>query len=120
MSDYDIQIGVRIKKIRELLHLSQSAFGESLGVSYSAIGLYENGKRSVPETIKKSICREHNVNYLFLIEGIGEVFANIPETILDELVLQYELSDEERSLILDFCKLQKEQRRIVMDFLNRK
>ena len=45
------------------------------------------------------------------------MFTNLPETILDELALQYELTDEEKDLVSDFCKLTKEQRSIIMAFL---
>lgn len=119
MSNIDIELGIRMKWIREDLGLSQKEFGDSVGVSYSAIGLYENGKRSVPEPIKKSVCREHNVNYLFLTTGIGEPYTNLPDTILEELALQYDLTDEEKSLVRDFCDLPKDQRRIIMSFLVR-
>ena len=48
------------------------------------------------------------------------MFTNLPETILDELALQYELTDEEKDLVSDFCKLPKEQRNVVMAFLRGK
>ena len=48
------------------------------------------------------------------------MFTNLPETILDELALQYELTDLEKDLVGDFCKLPKEQRNIVITFLRGK
>lgn len=118
----DKEIGIRIKEIRtcEFVNLNQTDFGEKIGVSYSAIGLYENGKRTVPETVKKSICREFNVNYLFLDKGIGEMFTDLPETVIDELAIEFDLDESEKELVRDFVKLPKEQRRILMDFLRRK
>lgn len=118
----DKEIGTRIKEIRtcEFVNLNQTDFGEKIGVSYSAIGLYENGKRTVPETVKKSICREFNVNYLFLDKGIGEMFTDLPETVIDELAVEFDLDESEKELVRDFVKLPKEQRRILMNFLRRK
>lgn len=117
----DYEMGIRIKEIRtcEFVNLNQTDFGQKIGVGQSAIGLYENGKRTVPETVKKSICREFNVNYLFLDKGIGEMFADLPETVIDELAVEFDLDESEKDLIRDFVKLPKEQRRILMDFLRR-
>ena len=112
-------IGERIKMIREALGLSQTVFGQKVGVGQSAIGLYENSKRSVPETIKKSICREFNVNYLFLDTGIGEIFTDLPETAIDELAEEFDLDESEKELVRDFVKLPKERRRFIMEFLRR-
>ena len=45
------------------------------------------------------------------------MFTNLPETILDELALQYELTDDEKNLVSDFCQLPKEHRKIVLNFM---
>lgn len=115
------EIGIRIKEIRtcEYVNLNQTAFGDKIGVGQSAIGLYENGKRTVPETVKKSICREFNVNYLYLDAGVGNMFADLPETVIEELVVEYDLDEPEKELIQDFVKMPKEQRKILMNFLRR-
>lgn len=117
----DYEMGIRIKEIRtcEFVNLNQTDFGQKIGVGQSAIGLYENGKRTVPETVKKSICREFNVNYLFLDKGIGEMFADLPETAIDELAIEFDLDESEKDLVRDFVRLPKEQRKILMDFLRR-
>ena len=74
-------------------------------------------RRNPSAPVISLICREFNVNRAWLVEGIGDMFTNLPETILDELALQYELTDEEKDLVSDFCKLTKEQRSIIMAFL---
>ena len=112
-------IGSRIKQIRELLSLTQTEFGEKIGLSYTSIGMYENQKRSVSESVKKSICREFNVNYLFLDTGVGEIFTDLPETVIDELAEEFDLDESEKELVRDFVKLPKEQRQILMNFLRR-
>ena len=114
-----VSIGERIKMIREFLGLNQTAFGQKIGVGQSAIWLYENNKRSVPETVRKSICREFNVNYLFLDTGVGEMFTDLPETVIDELAEEFDLDESEKELVRDFVKLPKEQRKILMNFLRR-
>jgi transcriptional regulator with XRE-family HTH domain len=109
----------RLKELRKVLRLNQEKFGEKIGVSGSAVCNYENGSRTLMEQTIKSICREFNVDYLWLTEGIGEMFTNVPETILDELAFQYNLSDDEKKLVHDFVELDKDQRQVLMNFLRK-
>lgn len=110
----------RLKELRKYLNLSQKVFATKLGITDSGLSNLESGKRNLTEQMVISICREFNVNRAWLVDGIGEIFTNLPETIIDELGLQFELSDEEKDLVADFCKLPKEQRFIVMNFLRNK
>ena len=47
----------------------------------------------------KAICREYNVNYDYLIYEEGEMFSDLPQTILDELCAQYSLNDFDKAII---------------------
>ena len=87
--------GERIKLVRKELNLTLEKFGERIGLKKSSLSQVENGINSVTEQLIKSICREFNVDYLWLTTGEGEMFNNLPETVLDELALQYGLTDEE-------------------------
>ncbi len=107
----------RLKELRKTLGLNQEDFGSKIGLTRSAICNYENGSRTLMEQTIISICREFNVNRVWLVEGTGDMFTNLPETILDELALQFDLSEEEKGLVADFCNLSKEQRTIIMRFL---
>jgi len=107
----------RLKKLRKTLGLNQEDFGSKIGLTRSAICNYENGSRTLMEQTIISICREFNVNRVWLVEGIGDMFTNLPETILDELALQFDLSVDEKELVADFCNLSKEQRTVIMRFL---
>lgn len=110
----------RLKELRKTLGLNQEDFGSKIGLTRSAICNYENGSRTLMEQTIISICREFNVNRAWLVEGIGDMFTNLPETILDELALQFDLSEEEKELVEDFCNLPKEYRKIMMDWLRGK
>ena len=110
-------MNTRIEELRNILGLSQDKFGEKLGVTRTAVCAWENGRRGISEQTIISICREFNVNRSWLVDGIGDIFNNLPETILDELAIQFDLSNEEKELVADFCNLSKEQRMIIMSFL---
>ena len=107
----------RLKELRKYLNLSQKVFAEKLGITDSGLSNLESGKRNLTEQMIISICREFNVNRAWLVEGVGDMFTNLPETILDELALQFELTEDEKDLVTDFCELSKEQRHIVMNFI---
>lgn len=68
----------RIKKIRKLNKLTQTEFGEKIGVKGNTVTGYETGLRSPSDAIIVSICREFGVNETWLRTGEGEVF--IPKT----------------------------------------
>ena len=57
---------VAVKKVREQIGLSQQAFADQLGVSFSTVNRWEQG-RHVPNriTIKaiEELCKAHNVQF---------------------------------------------------------
>ena len=91
--------GERVKEIRKTLHLTLEKFGEKLGVGKTAISKIEKDERNLTDQMAKSICREYNVNYDYLIYEEGEMFSDLPQTILDELCAQYSLNDFDKAII---------------------
>lgn len=103
-------IGERIKTIREAKDLSQEAFGAKLGVMKTTVSGWENGRRQPGEATLKSIMREWNVSYSYLTEGKGDMFDDLPETLLDELADEYHLTDIQKKLVKTFLELDDEQK----------
>lgn len=64
----------RIRQIRKELKLTQSEFGERIGVKANTVTGYESGVRSPSDAIVVSICREFGVNEVWLRTGEGEPF----------------------------------------------
>ena len=91
--------GERVKEIRKTLNLTLEKFGEKLGVGKTAISTLEKYERNLTDQMAKSICREYNVNYDYLIYEEGEMFSDLPQTILDELCAQYSLNDFDKAII---------------------
>lgn len=71
-------ISIRIKELRKHQKLSQSAFGEKIGVSRDVIKNLELNIVPVKEHFIKLICSEFNVNENWLKTGYGEMFNNSP------------------------------------------
>ena len=112
-------LGTRIKELRSALNLSMEAFGNNIGVTKSSISKLEKSENNPSEQTLKLICREYNVNYVWLTEGIGDMFMGIPETIIDELVVQYDLSDTETNILKNYLSLTKDQRQVMQEYLRK-
>ena len=110
----------RLKLLRSTLGINQSDFSNKIGVSRSAISRLESGDINFTEQMILSICREFNVNRAWFVEGTGDMFSNLPKTILDELALHFELTDDEKELVSDFCNLPKDYRKIIINYFRGK
>lgn len=102
--------GERVKEVRKSLSLTLEEFGEKVGVQRSAVSKIERGDRGLTDQMIKSICREFNVNYDWLMYGDGEMFSNLPQTVLDELCRQYSMDDFDRQLIALYLEMTEDER----------
>ncbi len=66
----------RIKQIRKDAGLTQEQFAQKIGVSRNTIATYETSDRTPIAAVILSICREFNVNELWLRTGAGDIYAN--------------------------------------------
>lgn len=67
----------RIRELRKSLHLTQTEFGERLGVSLSVINNIEYNRLSRPDqklSLIKLMCKEFGVNEEWLLTGEGDPF----------------------------------------------
>lgn len=102
--------GERIKEIRIALNLTLEQFGIKVGVTKAAMSNIEKGNRNVTEQMRKAICREFNVNYDYLMYDEGEMFSNLPQTVLDELCRQYNMDDFDKQLIALYLEMTEDER----------
>lgn len=102
----------RIKALRKALGLTQQDFADKLGIKRGAIANYEIGRNEPIDAVLSLICREFNVNPVWLREGTGEMFVTRSRN--DEIaayvgrVLKDEDADFQRSLILLMSQLPPE------------
>ena len=64
----------RIKSIRLKLGLTQSEFGEKIGISQNYVWMIEKGERVPSDRTVADICRVFNVDPCWLETGDGEMF----------------------------------------------
>ena len=75
----------RIKKVRQFYGLTQSDFGQRIGVKGNTVTNYENGLRSPSETVLMAISREFGISLEWLKDGTGDML--IPVSRNDEIAM---------------------------------
>lgn len=77
--------GERIREVRKALGLTLEKFGEKIGMKKNSVSQLENGKNSVTEQVVKAICREYNVDYMWLTTGDGEMFIDTDDDFIERI-----------------------------------
>ncbi|MGN9105854.1 helix-turn-helix domain-containing protein [Oliverpabstia intestinalis] len=77
--------GERIREVRKTLGLTLEKFGEKIGMKKNSVSQLENGKNSVTEQVIKAICREYNVDYMWLTTGDGEMFIDTDDDFIERI-----------------------------------
>lgn len=109
-------IGERIKELRKALSLTQTAFGERIGLKQNSVALIEAGRATSDQTIF-AICREFRVNEEWLRTGAGDMFVPTPASIVDELAEEYHLCPEAQAMVEKFITLDPAAQLAVFDYM---
>ena len=108
------QIGDRIYSLRKKLGLSQGDFGSKIGIKKAAI---ENNRSNPSEQTILLICKEFNVNYAWLKEGLGDMTSEYSDVLLRRLTDEYDLDDLDRKIVENYLRLSKEKREVIKEYL---
>lgn len=90
--------------------VKQYAVAEALGVTETAVSAWRNGRRNLTEQTIKAICREFNVNYMWLTSGDGEMFIDTDDDIM-EIIDRIMLGENEfhKNLFKTFARLDEDE-----------
>ena len=77
--------GERVREIRKSLGLTLDKFGDKLGVQKSAISKIERGVSNLTDVNIKAICREFNVDYMWLTTGEGNMFIDSDNDVMNAI-----------------------------------
>ena len=94
--------GERIREVRKNLGLTLEKFGEKIGMNKNSVSQLENGKNSVTEQVVKAICREYNVDYMWLTTGDGEMFIDTDDDFIERIDRIMAGEDEARKNLFKF------------------
>lgn len=113
-------INDRVKVLRKELGLTLEKFGQHLGVGKTAINKIEKGENNVTEQMTKAICREFNVDYFWLTEGIGnEMFIKKETDPIKLVAKEHGLTDLEAEIVVEFMKLTAEERAMMVNIIGK-
>lgn len=110
-------MGDRIKQLRLDLGMSQLTFADKLGITTSAVGMYEVGKRSPSSGVVALICKTFGVNEAWLRTGEGSMFTDDARLIAVKNAIDEVFADEDaefrRRWFEMSCNLTDEQWRVL-------
>ena len=64
----------RVKEVRKHLGMTQTEFGDALGVSRDVINSYERGRVTPTQTLLDLLCMRYGVDPIWMETGEGEMF----------------------------------------------
>ena len=77
--------GERVKEVRKSLGLTLEKFGERIGLKKNTMSAIETGRNSLTDANVKAICREFNVDYIWLTSGEGEMFVESDDDFFERI-----------------------------------
>ena len=114
-----MEVYERIRELRKNhLHLSQTDFGDRLGVSRSVIKNIELNALARPDqklSLIKLICKEFSVNEDWLLNGNEPMFVEPDTFSLDDFVKQRGATELEMQIIKTYFDLDAETREMLVE-----
>lgn len=100
----------RIKIVRKNNKLSQAEFGNRIGITKSSVSLLESGKNQPSEQTINLICKEFEINYLWLTQGIGSMEEQADHSAIDRIdAIMTGSNETAKSILKAFSKLGKDE-----------
>lgn len=109
----------RVRELRKSLNLSQTKFGEKLGVSKDVVVNIELERVELKELMLNLICKTFNVNPLWILDGQGEMFVDTPNILIDNLAVEYNLNPTEKKIISNFVNLSESERNQIIELVKK-
>lgn len=103
-----MMFGERLRTLRRNAHLTQQELGKRLGVSTSAIGMYEQNRRTPDHTVIGRVCDVFGVSADYLLRDASEDLS----VLLREMRMRLSSKD---ALMFDGVPLSDEDARAVLD-----
>ena len=94
--------GERVREVRKALGLTLEKFGDKIGMKKNSVSQIENGKNNVTDANIKAICREFNVDYIWLTTGEGEMFVDSDDDFMEKIDRIMAGEDDARKNIFKF------------------
>ena len=109
----------RIKEIRRKAELTQTQFGERVGLQQNSIARIEAGTRVPSEAVIKAICREFHIRPEWLMHGEGPMTVPTASKTLDEVARRYSESRTFRAILDVYAGLDDTSRTMFERYVQR-
>jgi transcriptional regulator with XRE-family HTH domain len=127
MDDYDKQLGLRLRALRELNRLTQAEVGASIGLSHQQIQKYETGQSQVRANLACRFATLFDVPVATILES-GSMMAvqdkaftqapampmRVAEPPADEIAASPQMSSDIVKLVNVFSQISSSQKRAVV------
>lgn len=109
----------KLKALRKALKLTQTAFGERLGVSIDVIKNLEYNRTTPSEIFVNHMCEIYNVNKDWLNGSSDEMFIasyNDDAALVEKMLKQYNPNQSIRTLLYSWSQLPPEKQEMLAEF----
>lgn len=106
-------IGLRLKKVRNHLGLTQKDFALKVRISPNFICQIESGSRMPSKRTIKDICREFSVSEEWIYTGNGDMITPTANSKIDSLTKSKELVESLHNLFVDLSRLSADELRLL-------
>ncbi|MHC6202580.1 helix-turn-helix domain-containing protein [Breznakiellaceae bacterium SP9] len=103
-------INERLRYIREQLGLTTRSFAKSINLSCGTITNMEKGHRNITDRTIHDICRIHDVNTEWLINGVGRIFEDGVEALT--------INEEVKALVRQYAHLNRGDKDLIKAIMN--
>lgn len=107
----------RIKEIRKYYQLNQDDFGKKLGITRSVVVNIELGRAPIKNLLIDHVCDIYSINKEWLLYGTGKMLKSTEQHLLNDLVKEFDLDEDELSIIKSYINLPKIQRKNFVSIL---
>ena len=119
MTDNELIICERFKKIRKFLDMKQIDFANAIKLTQGHVSDIENKRKCVSDRIVEIICLKYNINEEWLRNGTEPMF-NIKTDDFTEISVEINKHDAKaRQAIIDYWNLSEDDKRLFWAFLDK-
>lgn len=124
MKTSEKDIGKRIKALRKSENLTQTEFGEKIGVKGNTVTGYENGTRRPSDSVINYICLIFHIDQTWLRTGEGgEDVVYLPDSSqqdeLSQIRLKFNCNDLEMKFLTTYLGLKEKERDAFCELLKK-
>lgn len=109
----------RFLKVRLSTGLSQTEFGERVGVGRGAIRNIEGRLVAPKDAFLKLVCKEFHIDPDWLFNGEGEMQLGDSEILFEELAKDYDLDELDKKIVRVYLELDHDKRMVLKEFLKK-